>query len=304
MIDKIQERGYVKKDNIEGKKLEIIDYTLEDGIIKEDKGEKVFGNEKNKLQITQIGIFVIEFLLNYFDELFEYDYTKKMEDTLDLIAKGEKKYHELCRECDDFITNLMSIKSLESKNDKVVEKINIKIDDKHTYLIGKNGPTIKYTKEDGTVGFYGVKDNIDIEKLKNGEYELEDIIHTKEDNNKIIGEYKNKPVYLKFGKFGYYLNWNDVNKSLKGVKINVPTKNIGIEDAISILQNSESGQNSLVRRIDENLSIRKGKFGDYIFYKTEKMKRPQFLKLNGFDNDYRNCSIEDIQLWIKERYQI
>ena len=304
LIDKIQERGYVKKDNIEGKKLEIIDYTLEDGIIKEEKGEKVFGNEKNKLQITQIGIFVIEFLLNYFNELFEYDYTKKMEDTLDLIAKGEKKYHELCRECDDFITNLMSIKSLESKNDKVVEKINIKIDNKHTYLIGKNGPTIKYTKEDGTVGFYGVKDNIDIEKLKNGEYELEDIIHTKEDNNKIIGEYKNKPVYLKFGKFGYYLNWNDVNKSLKGVKINVPTKNIGIEDAISILQNSESGQNSLVRRIDENLSIRKGKFGDYIFYKTEKMKRPQFLKLNGFDNDYRNCSIEDIQLWIKERYQI
>ena len=27
-----------------------------------------------------------------------------------------------------------------------IEKINIKIDEKHTYIIGKNGPTIKYNK--------------------------------------------------------------------------------------------------------------------------------------------------------------
>ena len=37
-----------------------------------------------------------------------------------------------------------------------------------------------------------------------------------------------------------------------------------------ILENSEANANSLVRRIDETLSIRKGKYGDYIFYKTEK----------------------------------
>ena len=39
-------------------------------IIKEEKGEKEFGNEKNKLVITQTGIFVIEFLIKYFDKIF------------------------------------------------------------------------------------------------------------------------------------------------------------------------------------------------------------------------------------------
>ena len=32
----------------------------------------------------------------------------------------------------------------------------------------------------------------------------------------------------------------------------------------------EENINSLVRKIDDNISIRKGKYGDYIFYKTEK----------------------------------
>ena len=56
---------------------------------------------------------------------------------------------------------------------------------------------------------------------------------------------------------------------IKNIKFNVPIKNITLEDAINVLQNTDSSNNSLVRRIDDNLSIRKGKYGDYIFYKTE-----------------------------------
>lgn len=308
LIDKIQERNYVNRENVEGKKLTIIDYVLESGkddIILE-KGEKTFGNEKNKLVITQLGIFVIEFLIKYFDSLFDYDYTKAMEDELDVIAKGNKKYYDLCKECNTFIEDLIKNKSLTliSENGDNVEKVNIKIDEKHTYLIGRNGPTIKYKKEDGSTGFYGVKKDIDIEKLKAGEYKLEEIIVSTEDNNKILGEYKGSNLYLKYGKFGYYLECGELRKSLTYTKINVPIKNIGYDDAVNILENSEANANSLVRRIDETLSIRKGKYGDYIFYKTEKMKKPQFLKLNGFNDDYKNCSLTNIRSWIKEKYEV
>ena len=305
LIDKIQERDYVKKQNVEGKKLPIVDYCLENGKITEEKGEKEFGNEKNKLVITQTGVFVIEFLIKYFNDLFNYDYTKNMEDDLDKIAKGNKYYYELCDECNKFIEELVTANSLISQtNDSKIEKMNIKIDAKHTYLIGRNGPTIKYTKEDGTAGFYGVKKDINIEKLKNGEYKLEEIIETKEDNNKLLGTYKDKNVYLKYGKFGYYLEWGEVKKSLKYVKINVPIKNIELDDAINVLQNAESSDNSLVRKIDDKLAIRKGKYGDYIFYKTEKMKRPLFFKLNGFDEDYKTCAIERLRAWIKEKHEV
>lgn len=308
LIEKIQEREYVKRQNVEGRKLPVIDYVLESATIVKESSEKEFGNEKNKLVITQIGIFVIEFLIKYFNPLFEYDYTKNMEDTLDIIAKGTKPYHELCDECNKFIDELSTSNNLGartegSRTDREI-KLNIKIDEKHTYLIGKNGPTIKYNKEDGTVGFYSVKPDIDIDKLQAGEYKLEELIELKEDNNKLLGKHKEQDVYLKFGKFGYYLEWGEIKKSLTTVKINVPLKNIEIEDAINILESAEQAGNSLIRRIDETLSIRKGRFGDYIFYKTEKMKKPQFLKLYGFNDDYKTCSMQNLQGWIKEKYGI
>ena len=306
LIDKIQERDYVNKQNISGKKIEIIDYILEDGKsdIIEEKGEKEFGNEKNKLVITQTGLFVIEFLIKYFNDLFDYKYTKNMEDELDIISKGNKKYYDLCDECNSFIEDLIKNNSLENETSENIQKMNIKIDEKHSYIIGKNGPIIKYTKEDGKLGFYGVKSDIDIDKLKEGKYKLEEIIVSTEDNNKLLGMYKGNELYLKNGKYGYYLECGEIKKSLQTVKINIPFKNIQLEDAISIIESAEKANNSLIRKIDETLSIRNGRYGPYIFYKTEKMKRPQFLKLTGFDLNYNTCSIENIRSWIKEKYDI
>ena len=316
LVEKIQERNYVVKQNVEGKKLEIIDYVLLENNIIEEKGTKEFGNEKNKLVITQIGIFVIEFLIKYFNDLFDYDYTKCMEDELDNIARGKKKYYELCDECNNFITSLINSNKLiiksdsnlengeKSENLEKLEKLQIKIDAKHTYLIGKNGPTIKYTKEDGSLAFYGVKKTINIEKLKRGEYKLDELIETSEETSKLLGVFNEENVYLKNGKYGYYLECGLLRKSLKTIKINVPFKEIKIDDALTILKDCDSETNGLVRKISNDLAIRKGKFGDYLFYKTPTMKKPQFLKLNEFNDDYKNCSLEFLKSWIKEKYDL
>jgi DNA topoisomerase-1 len=310
LLEKIQERNYVTKQNVEGKKLEIIDYVLSETDIIEEKGTKEFGNEKNKLVITQMGIFVIEFLIKYFNDLFDYDYTKSMEDELDNIAQGKKKYYELCDECNSFITSLINSNNLISKcdsnleNGEKLEKLNIKIDAKHTYLIGKNGPTIKFAKEDGSLGFYGVKKDINIEKLKEGGYKLEELIETKEETTKLLGVYNDENVYLKNGKFGYYLECGQLRKSLKTIKINVPFKEIKIDDALTILKDCDSETNGLVRKISNELAIRKGKFGDYLFYKTPTMKKPQFFKLDDFNDDYKNCSLEFLKSWVKEKYAL
>ena len=82
----------------------------------------------------------------------------------------------------------------------------------------------------------------------------------------------------------------------------MPIKEIKIEDALTILNDRASEGNSLVRKISNDLAIRKGKYGDYIFYKTEAMKKPQFLKLNEFNDDYITCSLEFLKSWIKEKY--
>jgi DNA topoisomerase-1 len=81
LIDKIQEREYVKKEDINGTLINCIDFSLlpsekkEFEIIEINK-DKVFGNEKGKLVIQPIGIIVIEILIKYFDTFFNYEYKK------------------------------------------------------------------------------------------------------------------------------------------------------------------------------------------------------------------------------------
>ena len=73
----------------------------------------------------------------------------------------------------------------------------------------------------------------------------------------------------------------------------------------------ESNKN-ILRHLNADFSIRKGKYGSYIFYKTEKMKKPQFLKLKfkgfaGVDGDkfwYMNRDVDDVLSWIRETYNV
>ena len=55
LIDKIQDRGYVKKDNVKGKKINCIDYELIENEIEETDNEREFGNERNKSAICYLG---------------------------------------------------------------------------------------------------------------------------------------------------------------------------------------------------------------------------------------------------------
>ena len=289
LIDKIQERGYVKKENIKGKTLVCTDFELEDDEITEIENKKEFGNENNKLVIQSVGILVLEFLIKTYEKVFEYDYTKNMENDLDLIAKGDKEYYDLCLECYNDIKK-------DERNKRDV-KNDIRIDEEHVYIIGKNGPVIKTSDN----RFLSVRKDIDLDKLKNGDYKLEDII---EDNmlNRLLGKYENEDMYLKKGKFGMYVVWGENKKSLNGINLNETS--IELNDVLEYLKNQSTTNSSIIRTLRKDLSIRSGKYGDYIFYKTEKMSKPKFYKLIGFDEDYKKCELYIILDWIKEKYKV
>jgi DNA topoisomerase-1 len=121
LVDKIQERGYVKKEDIKGQEIICNDYELETNQIKEIVINRQFGNQKGKLIIQPLGVKVIEFLDKYFIDLLNYDYTKNMEDKLDDIAKGIK-VNELCKECNDQINK--SLTYLRENVTKVCKKSN------------------------------------------------------------------------------------------------------------------------------------------------------------------------------------
>jgi DNA topoisomerase-1 len=311
IVDKIQEREYVKKEDVFGKEIDCIDFSLDERNINRIITKRTFGNEKNKLVIQPLGILVIEFLIKNFDNIFDYDYTKQMEDELDIISKGEKIWHTLCDKCYKEID-----KSIKDAGDNMNKK-EIKIDNEHSYIIGKNGPVIKCIKsgsEGNKVTFKSVKKNIDIQKLKNGEYTLDEIID-KSNLFIILGDYQEEQLIIKKGKFGLYASWGEKTKNLSCFG-NRPIENITFEDVKEILDKecannvtqehtvNASNASNIIRQVSNNISIRSGKYGDYIFYKTQKMTKPMFLKIGGFKGDYKKCHIDLIQDWVKDEYGV
>ena len=302
LVDKIQERGYVKKEDVKGKEVVCRDFELENGEICEDSVKREFGNEKSKLIIQPLGIIVMEFLEKHFDNIFNYDYTSLMEQALDKISKGEIIWHELCSSCNKEVDSLIELVRNETK-------FEFEIDENNTYLIGKYGPVIKCIeeKEDGKeeITFKSVKKDIDVSKLKNGEYDLEDIIETNKKTNTqyILGQHEGKDLILRKGKFGLYVSWGENSKTLKELG-NRPIENVTFEEVKEILNNGYG----ILRVINSDLSIRSGQKGDYIFYKSYKMKKPVFYSIKPFlsetNEDYKKCDINILKSWLFEKYNI
>ena len=312
LIDKIGERKYVEKQNIEGKTIECLDFLLDDTKkITEIPCSKEFGNEKGKLVIQPLGIIVIEFLIKHFNVFFDYSYTKEMENDLDLIATNKKQWTTLCAACNqDLIKVVDGVTTLK--------RFEIQIDEYHTIIIGKHGPVVKKTTQitgsknkKPDVSFIPLKKGLDIkvlndfEQLHNRKMILEDVIEASNSNNGALGKYKGHDLFLKTGKYGPYAQWGTNMKSLK--ELDKPCEKMEYIEVIKFLDIDildPTKPVGLVRELSSNLSIRSGKFGDYIFYKKPRAKKPDFLKLNDFKSDYKTCDKELLINWIKQTYKI
>lgn len=383
LIDKIQERGYVKLQDIRGKSLECREYTISENKSIESKTEvREIGGESRKLVIQPLGIIVIEFLLEHFAPLFEYEFTKNMENQLDEIATGGMVWHELCYKCwFDVAAQLQELK------ERGVVKEEIHIDDRHSYILGRNGPVIRCRVTDDADAksdasddasdvsetihkkpkfiFKSVRPDLEYAKILRGEYSLAYMLgETKEGGSgggtscapvavagggRIMGQHQGQDVVIKSGKYGAYVVWGSTNISLKpllgggGNVPSVPAPGAGkcskytpksktttnqksefdltLEDVIKFIERNsapavvEDGdgepsvavgtaayiQGQILRTLDENTTIRYGRYGPYIFHKTQKMTKPAFVALKGFaelHGNYITCDAAILREWI------
>ena len=214
LVNVIQERNYVVKKNIEGNIVEKMYYEMNDTLTTKMMS-CVIGNEKNKLQITHTGIMVINFLMKYFSSLFDYGYTKAMEENLEDV-----NYREYKVEIDNYIS------SIDSNKEEII------IDDDNKLVIGKHGSVIINQTDEGS-RFIRVNQDIDLVKLTNGDYDLKEIIVAED----YRGKYMDEDVYIKKGRYGNYTNWKGKNISLHHYK--QPIEKISLENIIwAIKQNS------------------------------------------------------------------
>jgi topoisomerase IA-like protein len=160
---------------------------------------------------------------------------------------------------------------------------------------------------------------LDLEKLKNKEYTLTDLL---EIPNNQLGIHNSIPVYLKSGKYGPYVEWSDKRESIK--HIGKPLENIELTDVLHLIdktipppsidpnaprtapksQYTATNDKSIIRIIDSNTSIRRGKFGMYVYYKTPEMGKPEFFSMKSFKGGPAVCDLMELRTWLKDKYDI
>ena len=100
LVEKIQDRGYVKRGNVTGTPVDCETYEITDDSedVTVEVNERMIGAEKNKLLVNPVGTAVAEYLQTHFTGLFNYDYTSNMEERLEAIAAGRENAAALCAE--------------------------------------------------------------------------------------------------------------------------------------------------------------------------------------------------------------
>jgi hypothetical protein len=228
-----------------------------------------------------------------------------MEDELDQIATNQLPWITVCQKCYDAL-------QVATKEVQHLQKFSIDLGNNNTFVIGKYGPIIKHCDPaTNKTTFLPVKKDLDINALKaqsnsgTVSVKLEDIVDDTKTNKDAIGKYRGLDLFVKKGKYGIYAQWGSETRSL-GADFSLD--NIVYTDVIRFLDKETvldpTKPVGLVRELTPHLSIRTGKYGDYIFYKAARAKKPTFFKLAGFNDDYKKCDKMLIINWIKLTYNI
>lgn len=97
-ISTIQTRGYVEKRDLEGTPRDLSVITLKNDQITSQVTSEVSGADRGKLLPTPTAEMTTDFLVKYFSEIVDYDFTATAEAGFDSIAAGKEKWEAMIRQ--------------------------------------------------------------------------------------------------------------------------------------------------------------------------------------------------------------
>ena len=287
-ISTIQQRGYVEKGDRDGEERSYSQLTLKGNTLKEDTRTETVGNEKNKLLPTDIGIVVNDFLMAYFPEIMDYNFTANVEKEFDEVAEGSKDWIKLMR--DFYATFEPQVKqTLAMKSEHKVGERKLGTDPKSGkpvfVKIGRFGPIVQI----GQAGdaekpvFATMKKNQSTETITLDEaLELFKLPRT-------LGTFEDKPVIVSSGRFGPYIQHDGKYTSLpKGADPLETT----LDEAIALIhekRNAEARRH--LKKFDEDpaMEILNGPYGPYITCGGKNYRLPKTLAGRATELTHAEC---------------
>ena len=211
-ITTIQKRGYVQKANRQGGERNYNCLILKNNNIAEETKKEKFGNEKDKIIPTDVGIIVNDYLQDNFTEIMDYGFTADVEKEFDDIAEGKENWQNMIQRFyggfHDSVDHALNY-STKASGERLLgydPKTNAKVFAK----LGKYGPMVQIGENyaDEKPRYARLRPDQFIETLT-----LEDALELFK-LPRTVGSWNDMDVVVGTGRFGPYIRYNNAFVSI------------------------------------------------------------------------------------------
>lgn len=287
-ISTIQNREYVVKGDAEGTPRNYDQLTLQSDTISETTQSENVGSNRGKLVPTDIGLVVNDFLMEYFPEIMDYNFTANVEKQFDEVAEGKENWTEMISNFyQDFEPQVE--RTLNEKTEHRVGERELGIDPKSgkpvSVKIGRFGPVVQMgtPSDDEKPQFANLTKGQSIETITLEEaLELFKLPRT-------LGELEGQVVKANVGRFGPYVQ---LGKLFVSIPKGEDPMDITLERAAELIQEKRlKEEQSHLKQFDEDpdLEVRAGRWGPYIAYKGKNYKLPKSDAERATELTYDEC---------------
>ena len=287
-ISTIQNREYVVKGDAEGTPRSYDQLTLQSYTISETTQSENVGSNRGKLVPTDIGLVVNDFLMEYFPEIMDYNFTANVEKQFDEVAEGKENWTEMISNFyQDFEPQVE--RTLNEKTEHRVGERELGVDPKSgkpvSVKIGRFGPVVQMgtPSDDEKPQFANLTKGQSIETITLEEaLELFKLPRT-------LGELEGQVVKANVGRFGPYVQ---LGKLFVSIPKGEDPMDITLERAAELIQEKRlKEEQSHLKQFDEDpdLEVRAGRWGPYIAYKGKNYKLPKSDAERATELTYDEC---------------
>jgi DNA topoisomerase-1 len=280
-ISTIQKRGYVHKEERQGKEREYrVISLLQNGKLKKETKTEITGADKGKLFPTDIAMMVTDFLIEHFPEIMDYQFTARVEEELDEIAIGKLEYEEMLKEFYfPFHEKVEKTGDVERPSSErilgkdpqtgLIVSVRLARFGPVAQKIDPNNPEAKpiyaALRKDQKLETITLEEALDLFKLP-----------------RVVGEYEGKEVVAAIGRFGPYIRHDD---KFVSIKKQFDPYTITLEEAIQVIDAKRvSDSEKYIKVFDEDPSyqILNGRWGPYLKAGKKNVKLPKDREPSSF----------------------
>ena len=279
-IQTIQNREYVVKGDKEGVERAYTVVSLSKGKIEEAEKTETVGADRNKLMPTDIGTVVNDFLMEYFPDVLDYNFTASVEKEFDSVAEGELVWTKAIDKFYKIFHTIVEATAAVKTEHKVGERelgIDPKSGNPVFVKIGRYGPVVQIgaahadDKEAPKPQFASLMKGQSIDTITLEEaLKLFDLPRT-------VGEYEGKVMVAAVGRFGPFIRHD-------GKFVSIPKDlnplTITAEEAIALIEGKRvKDEQRFIKKFEEDpeMEILKGRFGPYISYQKANYRIPKMV---------------------------